>query len=121
MDLRVKNHPILGKDEREEMVTIEVDGKAVSAYEGEPIAVALLASGRRVLRRTRKRKEPRGVFCAIGQCTDCIMTVNGVPNIRTCVTPVEKRMKVETQEGLGRWKESKRTKRKISSSVDVRR
>lgn len=107
MDLRVRNHPILGSDERKEMVTIEVDGKALAVYEGEPIAVALLASGRRILRRTKKRREPRGIFCAIGQCTDCIMTVNGIPNIRTCVTAIEEGMKVETQEGLGRWKESK--------------
>lgn len=104
MDLRVKEHPILGRDLRKDMLTIEVDGKSIPAYEGEPIAAALVASGRTVLRRTKGRKEPRGIFCARGVCTDCIMTVNGIPNVRTCVTLVEKGMKVETQEGLGKWK-----------------
>lgn len=104
MSLRIKNHPILGRDLRKDMVSIEVDGKVIPAYEGEPIAAALLASGIRVLRRTEKRGEPRGIFCARGLCTDCIMTVNGIPNIRTCITLVEKDMKIETQGGLGKWR-----------------
>jgi len=102
--LRIKDHPILGRDERKDMVTIEVDGKTIPAYEGEPIAVALLALGKRVLRTTPRRKEPRGIFCAIGRCTDCVMTVNGVSNVRTCVTPVKRGMKVQTQESLGKWR-----------------
>lgn len=105
MGLRIKQHPILGKDLRKDIVSIEVDGKAIPAYEGEPIATALIASGIKVLRKTRRTKEPRGLFCARGVCTDCVMTVNGTPNIRTCITPVEKGMKIETQEGLGKWKE----------------
>ncbi len=47
--------------------------------------------------------EPRGLFCAIGRCTDCVMTVDGVPNVRTCVTLVEGGMSIETQRGLGKW------------------
>jgi len=105
MGLRIENHPILGKDLRKDMVSIEVDGKAILGYEGEPIAAALIASGIKVLRKTRRIGEPRSLFCARGVCTDCVMTVNGTPNIRTCVTPVEKGMKIETQEGLGEWKE----------------
>ena len=105
MGLRIKNHPILGRDLRKNMVSIEVDGKGMYAYEGEPIAAALIASGIRVLRRTEKWGEPRGIFCARGICTDCVMTVNGTPNIRTCITLVEKDMKIKTQEGLGKWRE----------------
>ena len=101
--MRVLDHPILGKAELGREVTIEVDGKPVQAYEGEPIAAALMAAGYRVLRHTVKRHEPRGVYCAIGQCTDCAMTVDGRPNVRTCVTPVRDGMVVETQEGLGSW------------------
>jgi predicted molibdopterin-dependent oxidoreductase YjgC len=85
-------------------VKIEVDGKEIEARAGEPIAAALLAAGQSVFRYTRKRKEPRGVFCAIGRCTDCMMVVDGVPNVRTCVTPVRAGMKVETQHGLGELK-----------------
>ena len=54
-----------------------------------------------VYRYTHKKREPRGIFCGIGQCTDCVMKVNGVPNVRTCITPVEEGMIIETQYGLG--------------------
>ena len=100
--LRVIDHPILGRDDRREMVLIQVDGKTLSAYRGELIAVALLAEGKKVLRYTKKKKEPRGIFCAIGLCTDCVMTVNGVPNVRTCVTLAEPGIVVKTQHGLGK-------------------
>ena len=50
---------------------------------------------------TAKRHEPRGIFCAIGRCTDCKMTVDGVPNTRTCITLVKDGMRVEFQDGLG--------------------
>lgn len=79
---------------------IEVDGEPVVAFEGETVATVLLAAGKRTLRWTRKREEPRGIFCGIGVCFDCVMTVNGVPNVRTCVTPAEPGMKVSTQRGL---------------------
>jgi len=101
--MRIKNHPILGKLEKRKKVKIIVDSEELDVYEGEMIASALLAHGKKVFRYTKRYMEPRGVFCAIGRCTDCIMTVNGVPNIRTCVTPLEEGMKVETQKGLGKW------------------
>lgn len=101
--MRVIDHPILGPMPQRRQVTIYVDGKPIPAYEGEPIAAALVASGIRVMRKTPKLGQPRGVFCAIGRCTDCVMTVDGVPNVRTCVTPVREGMRVETQIGLGQW------------------
>ena len=100
--MRILDHPILGKMEPRKKVRIEVDGKAIEALEAEPIAAALAASGTKVFRYTRKYNKPRGISCAIGQCTDCVMVVDGVPNTRTCVTAVEDGMKVETQYGLGR-------------------
>ncbi|NLY10893.1 MAG: (2Fe-2S)-binding protein [Firmicutes bacterium] len=100
MDNRVIDHPILDKEE-EQWVTITVDGKEIKARTSETIAAALLANGIRVHRYTIKRKEPRGIFCGIGQCTDCVMTVNGIPNVRTCITYVEDGMVVETQHGVG--------------------
>ena len=86
--MRVTKHPVLGDASPGRQVTIWLDGEKLSAAEGEPIAAALFAHGRRVLRHTLRHNEPRGVFCGIGRCTDCIMTVDGVPNVRTCVTPV---------------------------------
>ncbi len=102
--MRIKDHPVLGKDDRGCQVQISVNGQIIHAIEGEPIAAALLAVGIRVFRRTPKYGTPRGVFCAIGRCTDCIMTVDGTPNVRTCVTPVRDGMIVDTQEGHGTWK-----------------
>ncbi len=97
---RIEHHPILGDQALAGIVEITVDGRELLAREGETIAAALLAAGIRVNRYTQKRHEPRGLFCAIGQCTDCVMVVNGVPNIRTCVTPVAPGMKIETQRSL---------------------
>lgn len=101
MDNRVATHPVLGVDSRVEHVDITVDGKPLKAKKGEMIIACLLANGIIVNRITRKHEEPRGLFCGIGQCTDCSMVVNGRPNTRTCVTPVEDGMVVETQIGLG--------------------
>ena len=80
--------------------TFYFDGKELTGYEGEPIAAALKAQGVMIHRYTKKEHKPRGIFCAIGRCTDCVMVVNGKPNIRTCVTPLEEGMKVQTQYGV---------------------
>ena len=101
---RIINHPILGREAGSGTVTIVVDGKEVTAKKGEVIAAALIAAGIIINRYTIKKKEPRGLFCGIGQCTDCIMTVNGVNNVRVCITPVEEGMVIETQHGLGEFK-----------------
>lgn len=99
--MRVKDHPILGKAEQRNEVTLVVDGEEIKALEGEPIAAALLAAGRHVFRYTARRAEPRGLFCALGRCTDCVMVVDGLPNVRTCVTPARDGMVIETQVGRG--------------------
>ena len=103
--MRVKDHAILGKMPEVRWVEIEFDGKTLPAIEGEPVAAALLAQGINVFRRTPKTGQPRGIFCAIGRCTDCVMTVDGVPNVRTCVEPVRDGMKVQTQIGRGQFQE----------------
>ncbi|MDC7291204.1 (2Fe-2S)-binding protein [Blautia schinkii] len=100
MSSRIENHPILGKPETGRKVSFTYDGKKYYGFEGEPIAAALKASGVMVHRYTQKEHRPRGIFCAIGRCTDCVMVVNGKPNIRTCVTPLEEGMTVETQYGV---------------------
>ncbi len=82
---------------RGKAVTILVDGVSLPAYAGETIAGALLASGRRAWRHTR-HDQSRGLFCGIGVCFDCLVTVNGTPNVRACLTPVAEGMVVETGE-----------------------
>ena len=109
LSMRVKEHPILGPIETDSrnLVHIVVDGKTIEAVEGEPIAAALFAAGIRVMRYTERKKEPRSIFCAIGRCTDCAMIVDGIPNVKTCVTKVRDGMVVETQHGRGTWREKK--------------
>ena len=105
--MRVMDHPILCEAKLGRPMTLHVDGRPVTAYEGDTIAAALLASEIKVFRRTVIKGEPRGVFCAIGRCTDCVMTVDGKPNVRTCVTPAVEGMKIQTQMGLGSWEKDK--------------
>jgi len=99
MNLRVRNHPILGPLAQGRQVTFTFDGRTFHGWEGEPIAAALTAAGIRVLRRTGKHAQPRGIFCAIGLCTDCMVTVDGVPNTRSCVTPLKAGMTIQMQSG----------------------
>ncbi|MCR4631073.1 MAG: (2Fe-2S)-binding protein [Treponema sp.] len=96
---RITEHPILGVPEKGPLVTFSLDGNEMHGYEGEPIAVALRAAGILKHRETSKQHKPRGIFCAIGRCTDCVMVVDGVPNTRTCITPLKEGMKVQTQYG----------------------
>lgn len=100
MSERLTEHPILGEVKKGEKVTFCFDGKEVFGFEGEPIAVALKANGLMVHRYTKKEHKPRGIFCAIGRCTDCVMVVDGVPNVRTCITPLKAGMDVKTQYGV---------------------
>ncbi len=99
--MRIMEHPILDNLDTSKTVTIYFDGQPIEALEGEPIAAALINAGVHAFRTTPKLHQPRGIFCAIGRCTDCMMIVNGVPNTRTCVTAVEDGMQVQTQHGLG--------------------
>ena len=101
--MRIEDHPILGSSKGKATIEIEVDGKTIPAVPGEMISSALIAAGIKVFQRTHKKDEPRGYFCGIGQCTDCMMTVDNVPSVRTCITPVEKGMKIKTQPGHGKW------------------
>lgn len=100
MSVRIKEHPILGEIEKGELVKFTFDGKEMEGYAGEPIAAALKAAGVMIHRYTKKEHKPRGIFCAIGRCTDCVMVVDGVPNVRTCITPLEAGMDIRTQYGV---------------------
>lgn len=81
----------------EDTFEIKVDGKTILAYSGQTIAEALLANGCRVLRMTRNHA-PRGVYCGMGICYECRMIVNGIPNVRTCMTPATPNCKITTQD-----------------------
>ena len=97
---RITEHPILGTPKKGQLVSFMFDGKEMQGYEGEPVAAALRAAGVLKHRETARLHKPRGIFCAIGRCTDCVMIVDGVPNVRTCITPLKEGMKIQTQYGV---------------------
>ena len=99
--MRIEEHPVLGTFEKGRRIQFSFDGQTMEGFEGEPIAIALRSNGVLLQRYTCRRNEPRGMFCAIGRCTDCILVVDGRPNIRTCVEPLKAGMAVETQRGKG--------------------
>ena len=99
--MRIQEHPILGTAQAERQISFTFDGRPMEGLEGEPIAVALKENGVMIHRYTAKEHRPRGVFCAIGRCTDCVMVVDGRPNTRTCITPLRQGMVVQTQYGVG--------------------
>ena len=79
-------------------VQITVDGESIQAYEGESLAAALLAAGRRVFRHAEPGGDPRGIFCGMGICYDCLVTVTGQDHVRACMTLVQEGMQVSTTE-----------------------
>lgn len=72
------------------------DGQAVAIRPGQSLAAALTEAGLRPLRQTAKGAT-RGIFCGMGICQDCLVTVDGAPNRRACMTPAHKGMRVQTQ------------------------
>jgi sarcosine oxidase subunit alpha len=84
-------------DGPEKLVTLDYEGETITARDGEPVAVALLAAGVDVFSRSSKYHRPRGPYCLGGRCSHCLMRVDGEPNIATCITPVHDGMKVERQ------------------------
>jgi sarcosine oxidase subunit alpha len=87
----------LSSIQRGEQITLQIDGQAVTAYDGETVAAVLLTEGKRIFRHIPKSGEPRGIFCGMGICYDCLVTVNGEPNVRACLTPVTNGMFIETR------------------------
>jgi predicted molibdopterin-dependent oxidoreductase YjgC len=69
--------------------TFTWDGRKITAYPGETVLGALIAAGEHTLRHTRFNHEPRGMLCGIGVCYECLVTVDGKPNRRACMTKAE--------------------------------
>ncbi|OYP13947.1 proline dehydrogenase [Streptomyces sp. FBKL.4005] len=85
-----------------EPCTVTFDGRPLPALPGQTVAAALWAAGVTAWRSTRGTGRPRGVFCGIGVCFDCLVTVNDRPNQRACLVPVRPGDVIRTQEGTGR-------------------
>ncbi|NPV55294.1 MAG: (2Fe-2S)-binding protein [Anaerolineae bacterium] len=95
MRIETSSH-LLPKVTRGKQVQVTVDGKTVAAYEGETVAAVLTANGIHTFRLTREHKHPRGLYCGMGVCYECLVRVDGVDNVRACMTAVADGMVVET-------------------------
>jgi sarcosine oxidase subunit alpha len=73
------------------------DGRPVRAIEGQSIAAALYAAGVRIFSRSFKYHRPRGLFCVSGDCPNCLMQVDGRPNVATCIEPARQGQVVRSQ------------------------
>jgi aerobic-type carbon monoxide dehydrogenase small subunit (CoxS/CutS family) len=104
MDIKEESDYRLNRISRGAEIKIIVDGQPVKAYEGESVAAAIYATGRRTLRTTSKRNETRGLYCGIGVCFDCVMIIDNIPNVRSCQKLVRDGMIVESEKGEGKWK-----------------
>jgi len=97
--VRIRAHPIIDFKKRAEL-PFYFQKKKIVGEEGDTIASALHAAGVRTLTTSLKYESPRGFFCGIGKCSSCLMRVNGVPNVRTCIAPLKEGILVEMQEKL---------------------
>ena len=98
--MRIDKHPILDFASQSK-ISFTYNGKRVFGNEGDTIASALHAIGVRKLSYSIEKHRPRGFYCAIGNCASCNMIVNGIPNVRTCITKLEEGMEVAEQKGKG--------------------
>ncbi len=95
--MRIRSHPIIDFKKHKE-IPFYFQKKKIIGEEGDTIASALHASGVRTLTKSLKYDSPRGFFCGIGKCSSCLMRVNGIPNVRTCIAPLQEGIIVEMQD-----------------------
>ncbi len=97
---RILEHPILSFT-RKKRVKIFFEGNEIESYEGESVAAALHAAGIKVFRYTPINGRPAGFFCAVGKCSSCLMEIDGIPNVRSCMTKVRDGMQIKRQHEKG--------------------
>ena len=88
--------------DRSKGIEFEFNGRPMHAYEGDTVGSALYASGVRIFSRSFKYHRVRGMLCVSGSCPNCLMTVDGVPNVRACVQRVETRDEGQGTERMAR-------------------
>jgi sarcosine oxidase, subunit alpha len=83
--------------ERDRPVAIRFDGKIIRAFEGDTVGSAVAAAGVTITSRSFKYHRPRGLLCMTGSCPNCLMQIDGIPNVRACTEPVRDGMLIERQ------------------------
>ncbi len=96
-DHRIKKHPILTIPTKKE-ISFSWQGNTLPALEGETIASALFANGIKVFGHHHKDKSPLGIFCANGQCSQCMVIADGLP-VKACMETVLQGMQVFPNDG----------------------
>jgi sarcosine oxidase, subunit alpha len=95
------NHRLPPKEtqvtDRTKEISFRFENQTVSAFAGDTIASALYAAGVRVFSRSFKYHRPRGLLCVDGKCPNCLMNVNGCPNVRVCTEPATEGAEVRPQ------------------------
>jgi predicted molibdopterin-dependent oxidoreductase YjgC len=82
-------------------MSVYLDGREMQAFEGESVLAVLWAQGTHALHSTARTGEPRGFFCGMGICFDCLVTIDGMVNLRACLEPVRSGMKITLQRDAG--------------------
>jgi sarcosine oxidase, subunit alpha len=82
---------------RDRPISFRFERRTVSAFEGDTVGSALAASGVTITGRSFKYHRPRGLHCMTGSCPNCLMQIDGIPNVRACTEPVQDGMRVERQ------------------------
>jgi len=95
---RITQHPIL-KVPKRRPVTFTWNGETLTGFEGEMIASALMANNIHVFGHHAKDNSPQGMFCANGQCSQCLVVADGLP-VKGCMTPLKEGVAIESLEGL---------------------
>lgn len=100
--MRIESHPVLYGESKThgDDIPFFFNGAALRGQQGETIAAALIANGVMVFRYSDKLHEPRGAFCCIGQCNECIVHVDGVGDVRSCITCLEPNMRIRISDGV---------------------
>jgi NADPH-dependent 2,4-dienoyl-CoA reductase/sulfur reductase-like enzyme len=102
MKQTIENNRIKSGITRGKAIEIIVNDQPLRVFEGETIGAALAAAGIREFRRTEPSRDPRGLYCCMGTCYSCLVTVNDQPNVKACITPVQAGQQITLQEGYGR-------------------
>lgn len=84
-------------------IRFSFDGQSIAGVAGDTVASALMAAGVRAFATDPHDGSPRGGFCFVGRCSDCLMVIDGQPGTMACMTQVRDGMEVEFQRGLGHW------------------
>jgi sarcosine oxidase subunit alpha len=93
---RIEHHPVLGLQEKRKPISFNFNGVTYQGLEEDTVASALLANGIRTLRYQEEKGTPRGIYCNIGHCFECRITVNDTEGVRACLTLVQEGMEIKS-------------------------